>query len=95
MSEHHTTEHPFTVRAGLDWCRICGEVEQHPIHRGEDMEQYPILRHFTTGGENTRIDRPIAELAEDMAAHLPRNAETAAGLRKLLEARDCFVRASQ
>lgn len=32
-------------------------------------------------------------VAHDMAEALPRNPETTAGLRKLLEAKDCFVRA--
>lgn len=39
------------------------------------------------------ISRPVGELATRMAESLPKNAETSAGLRKLLEAKDCFVRA--
>ena len=34
------------------------------------------------------------ELAQKMAHSLPQNAELTTGLRKLLEAKDCFVRAS-
>ena len=34
-----------------------------------------------------------AELAESMDTLLPEGAEKTAGLRKLLEAKDCFVRA--
>lgn len=37
--------------------------------------------------------RPCAELARAMDAALPDCAEKTAGLRKLLEAKDCFVRA--
>jgi hypothetical protein len=33
-------------------------------------------------------------LAEEMSAALPECAELSAGLRKLLEAKDCFVRAA-
>lgn len=40
------------------------------------------------------ISRPIGELAKDLAEKLPENAEVTAGLRKLLEAKDCFVRAA-
>jgi hypothetical protein len=36
---------------------------------------------------------PCAELADLMDAVLPESAEKTAGLRKLLEAKDCFVRA--
>lgn len=40
------------------------------------------------------ISKPCADLAVQMAAELPPSAELSAGLRKLLEAKDCFVRAS-
>lgn len=40
------------------------------------------------------VSRPIAELAQEMAINLPDSAELTAGLRKLLEAKDCFVRAA-
>ena len=39
------------------------------------------------------VSRPIGELAKRMDAELPDCAEKAAGLRKLLEAKDCLVRA--
>jgi len=39
------------------------------------------------------VSKPISELAEKMDAELPDSAEKSAGLRKLLEAKDCFVRA--
>lgn len=40
------------------------------------------------------ISRQCAELAQAMAAELPANPETTVGLRKLLEAKDAFVRAN-
>jgi hypothetical protein len=40
------------------------------------------------------ISAPICELALQMDRDLPASAEKAAGLRKLLEAKDCLVRAS-
>lgn len=39
------------------------------------------------------VSRPCGELARDMAAKLGSSPELTAGLRKLLEAKDCFVRA--
>lgn len=39
------------------------------------------------------ISKPFGDLAEWMCNTLPDNAERAAGLRKLLEAKDCAVRA--
>jgi hypothetical protein len=40
------------------------------------------------------ISAPICELASTMNNSLPDSAEKTAGLRKLLEAKDCFVRAN-
>lgn len=39
------------------------------------------------------ISKPFSELAEQIVTTLPANAERTAGLRKLLEAKDCIVRA--
>jgi hypothetical protein len=39
------------------------------------------------------ISRPSGEMAEWIVETLPQNAERTAGLRKLLEAKDCIVRA--
>jgi hypothetical protein len=39
------------------------------------------------------VSRPFGELAREIVATLPSNAERTAGLRKLLEAKDCAVRA--
>ena len=56
-----------------------------------------ILKFFTY--EHLPVDlqaisQPMAEMAHRMAQMLPQNAELTTGLRKLLEAKDCFVRAS-
>jgi hypothetical protein len=40
------------------------------------------------------ISRPCCALANEMDMRLPEGAEKQAGLRKLLEAKDCFVRAT-
>lgn len=39
------------------------------------------------------VSKPIGDLARDLAAKLE-GPEATAGLRKLLEAKDCFVRAA-
>lgn len=41
-----------------------------------------------------KISKPLGELAKIMDKELPVGSEKTAGLRKLLEAKDCFVRAS-
>lgn len=39
------------------------------------------------------VSKPISDIARDYADQLPHNPELTVGLRKLLEAKDCFVRA--
>ena len=39
------------------------------------------------------VSKPVCELAEAMDISLPEGVEKTVGLRKLLEAKDCFVRA--
>jgi hypothetical protein len=39
------------------------------------------------------ISKPFGDLAQQIVDTLPANAERTAGLRKLLEAKDCIVRA--
>ncbi len=40
------------------------------------------------------VSKPIAEVAKQIQETLPDGSEKNAGLRKLLEAKDCFVRAT-
>lgn len=40
------------------------------------------------------VSKPIGELAEKLEAELPDGPEKSTGMRKLLEAKDCFVRAA-
>lgn len=40
------------------------------------------------------VSKPIADLAQLMETTLPDGPEKSAGMRKLLEAKDCFVRAA-
>lgn len=40
------------------------------------------------------ISKPIGDLAQQMEETLPDGPEKSAGMRKLLEAKDCFVRSA-
>lgn len=56
----------------------------------------PIMKYFQyehLPPKLQEVSRPIGELAATMDSELPDGAEKSAGLRKLLEAKDCFVRA--
>jgi hypothetical protein len=57
----------------------------------------PILRFFSyehLPPALQEVSKPFGDLARLMVATLPVCAERTAGLRKLLEAKDCLVRAA-
>lgn len=56
-----------------------------------------ILRHFSYAhleGDLKDVSSQVCKLAHELAERLPDGPEKTAGLRKLLEAKDCFVRAA-
>lgn len=56
-----------------------------------------LIKLFAYGHLPERLQRPgeqSCELAVEMVNALPDGPELSAGLRKLLEAKDCFVRAA-
>lgn len=56
----------------------------------------PMLQWFTYSHlkpELAEVSQPFAQLADLIVQTLPRNPERTAALRKLLEAKDCAVRA--
>lgn len=61
-----------------------------------DADSEPLMRFFAYGHlprELADISRPFCELAQTIIGGLPRNAERTVALRKLLESKDCAVRA--
>lgn len=67
---------------------------------GERIEEFvmvnPIMKYFEYSHlplDLQEISKAFAILAKGMNENLPDNDEKMAGLRKLLEAKDCFVRA--
>jgi len=57
----------------------------------------PIINYFEyqhLPEQLQKTSKPICKLAIEMEATLPDGPELSAGLRKLLEAKDCFVRAA-
>ena len=57
----------------------------------EPMLQFFAYEHLPATLQE--ISQPFGDLARQMVMTLPRNPERTAGLRKLLEAKDCAVRA--
>lgn len=57
----------------------------------------PIMKYFDYSHLPAKlqlVSEPIHTVALQMDANLPDGPEKSAGLRKLLEAKDCFVRAA-
>ncbi|MBG5918974.1 hypothetical protein [Providencia stuartii] len=56
----------------------------------------PIMKYFEyqhPPAHLQEVSKPIGDLAKQLDEQLPDGAEKSAGLRKLLEAKDCLVRA--
>ncbi|MFJ2567915.1 hypothetical protein ACIO02_34115 [Streptomyces sp. NPDC087568] len=56
-----------------------------------------LLRYFESSHLPAHLQgfsAPFSELAHELVDHLPDGPELTAGLRKLLEAKDCIVRAA-
>ena len=65
-------------------------AERHPATTG--LLQWFAYDHLPEHLQ--AVSKPFGELANLMADHLPDGPELFAGLRKLLEAKDCMVRAA-
>ncbi len=60
------------------------------------LKKAPILQYFKYEHLPEKlqvISKPFGDLALDLEGKVPDSAEKSAGLRKLLEAKDCMVRA--
>jgi len=74
--------------------KTAAEVVGVPLESKFPILEYFKSDHLPTAGLRDRA-KPFNDLARDFAARGAKNpAELAAGLRKLLEARDCIVRAA-
>ncbi len=73
------------------------QAEYAEKKRKQVATEIPILRYFAFAHlpeKLLQVSKPFGELAIAMAGALPPGPELSAGLRKLLEAKDCMVRAS-
>lgn len=60
--------------------------------KGDDNMYLKYFNYEHLPEQLKEISKPIGELAYQMENELPDGAEKSAGMRKLLEAKDCFVR---
>jgi hypothetical protein len=67
-------------------------TENSRIDMTTNVDKYFAYEHLPE--KLQAISKPIAELSQLMNDMLPDGAEKSAGMRKLLEAKDCFVRSA-
>lgn len=78
------------IEVGSREWMVSAAVDRHP-----SVAQ--VLRHFAWSHLPVKlqaISKNCANLATQMCAMIPDDPELVVGLRKLLEAKDCFVRAA-
>lgn len=78
------------------WASNCFVVSDIIDGSIRNYEKSPIMKFFTYSHlpEHLQcVSKGISDVAEKMDKELNGSAEKSAGLRKLLEAKDCFVRA--
>lgn len=88
-----SSEDQFYVHNGQDL--LVHEVQAEEDHPAAHMPS-PIMKHFAfehLPPHLQAVSRPLGRLALHMDQTLPDGPEKSAGLRKLLEAKDCLVRA--
>jgi hypothetical protein len=71
--------------------REAGSAPDKPAKSSEPMLQFFQYAHLPA--QLQQVSQPFCTLAEHLVATLPRNPERTTALRKLLEAKDCAVRA--
>lgn len=72
------------------------QFEEAYTEIGSSAMKEPMLQFFqyqNLSADLQKISKPFAQMAYSIAASLPRNPERTSALRKLLEAKDCAVRA--
>lgn len=67
-------------------------MPEAPVQAPEFLLQFFAYEHLKP--EMQEVSKPFGELAQLIVDKLPRNQERTVALRKLLEAKDCAVRAS-
>ena len=99
------TAYAFHLAAGDEVSLVVHSGQDLLVHEVQPDEQdvpipgknsAPILKYFAFEHLQThlqQVSRPLGLLAAYLDASLPDGPEKSAGLRKLLEAKDCFVRA--
>ncbi|MFG1304160.1 hypothetical protein V5F34_08475 [Xanthobacter autotrophicus] len=89
------TERTVCCHSGMDL--LIHEIQPGESEKASSLATLsPIMKHFVyhhLPAHLQEVSKPIGDLARRMDETLPDGPEKSAGLRKLLEAKDCLVRA--
>lgn len=92
LSKNHPDADAILIRTLRDRMEIHSQGSESEIGRPVDrMEQFFVYAHLPAHLQ--AISKPFGELASHIVTTLPSNPERTVALRKLLEAKDCAVRA--
>ncbi len=92
LSRNHPEAEAILVRTLREKMEAHSQGSESEIGRPVDrMEQFFVYAHLPPHLQE--ISKPFGELATHIVTTLPSNAERTVALRKLLEAKDCAVRA--
>lgn len=83
------TEHTEKDRAGVD--KMLASKQKRKFHMTDRMMQFFGYEHLRDDLKS--ISKPFGVMAQHICDTLPSNPERTVALRKLLEAKDCAVRA--
>lgn len=75
-----------------DMFNVCFDQVEESETKEQGILRYFAYAHLPAGLQ--LVSKPIGIIAKLMHSVLPEGAEKSAGMRKLLEAKDCFVRAA-
>lgn len=67
-------------------------ASRHPATTG--LLRWFEYQHLPEGSKAREVSKRVHDLAQVLVHHLPDGPELTTGLRKLLESKDCFVRAA-
>lgn len=91
-------QHQISLELAAMGGSAAAEIHPAPVEfTAEELQADPILRYFQYSHLPPHLQersRPFAAQARSIINTTPRTAERTAGLRKLLECKDCIVRAA-
>lgn len=91
LQQRHPAAHEIRIKQQIDEQEAKARDVMKPAPPSDRMLQFFAYSHLPE--HLAKASLPFCQLAEEICATLPSNPERTVALRKLLEAKDCAVRA--